>query len=145
MADPNIHCGKCGSGISAEEKFKKLKTGKILRYVYYHCNHSADRYCTEKTIREEELLEQLMLLIDKIDIDEIEAKEKIQEEINKYKQFSYAVLGRETEFDKKTIEADLRNYIKHVLRTGTKDQKREILDCLRSEVVVLDKRILLKN
>jgi len=140
-----FHCGKCGSGISAEEKFKKLKTGKILRYVYYHCNHSADRYCTEKTIREEELIEQLMELIDKIDIDEIGAKEKIQEEINKYKQFSYAVLGRETEFDKKTIEADLRNYIKHVLKTGTKDQKREILDCLRSEVVVLDKRILLKN
>ncbi len=41
-----FHCGKCGSGISAEEKFKKLKNGKILRYVYYHCNHSADRYCT---------------------------------------------------------------------------------------------------
>jgi DNA invertase Pin-like site-specific DNA recombinase len=140
-----FHCGKCGSGISAEEKFKKLKTGKILRYVYYHCNHSADRYCTEKTIREEELIEQLMQLIDKIDIDEIEAREKIEVEINKYKQFSYAVLGRETEFDKKTIEADLRNYIKHVLRTGTKDQKREILDCIKSEVVVLDKKILLKN
>ncbi len=86
-----------------------------------------------------------MQLIDKIDIDEIEAREKIEVEINKYKQFSYAVLGRETEFDKKTIEADIRNYIKHVLRTGTKDQKREILDCLRSEIVLLNKKILLKN
>lgn len=140
-----FHCGKCGSGISAEEKFKKLKTGKTLRYVYYHCNHSADRYCTEKTIREEDLVEQLMQLVDKIDIDEFEAREKIEEEINKYRQFSYIVLGRETEFDKKTIEADMRNYIKHVLKTGTKDQKREILGCLKSEVVLLDKKILLKN
>jgi hypothetical protein len=86
-----------------------------------------------------------MQLVDKIDIDEFEAREKIQEEINKYKQFSYAVLGRETEFDKKTIEADMRNYIKHVLKTGTEDQKREILGCLKSEVVLLDKKILLKN
>jgi hypothetical protein len=84
-------------------------------------------------------------LINKIDIDEIGIREKIEIEINKYRQFSYSVLGKETEFDNRTIEADIRNYAKHILRTGSKDQKREILDCLRSEVVVLDKRILLKN
>jgi DNA invertase Pin-like site-specific DNA recombinase len=88
-----FHCGKCGSGISAEEKFKHCKNGKTHRYVYYHCNHSSDRYCTEKTIREEELLEQLLQLIDKIDIDEIGMREKIEIEINKYRQFSYSVLG----------------------------------------------------
>lgn len=37
-----------------------------------------------------------MQLVDKIDIDEFEAREKIEEEINKYRQFSYIVLGRET-------------------------------------------------
>ncbi len=86
-----------------------------------------------------------MQLVDKIDIDEFEAKEKIEEEINKYRQFSYIVLGREMEFDKKTIEADMRNYIKHVLKTGTKDQKREILECLKSEIILINKIILLKN
>ncbi len=140
-----FYCGKCGSGISAEEKFKHCKNGKTHRYVYYHCNHSSDRFCTEKAIREEDLLEQLLELINKIDIDEIGIREKIEIEINKYRQFSYSVLGKETEFDNRTIEADIRNYAKHILRTGTKDQKREILECLKSDIVILDKRILLKN
>ena len=72
-------------------------------------------------------------------------REKIEIEINKYRQFSYSVLGKETEFDNRTVEADIRNYAKHILRTGTKDQKREILECLKSDIVILDKRILLKN
>lgn len=87
----------------------------------------------------------MLLIVDKIDIDEIEIKEKINIEINKYRQFSYIILGKETEFDNKQIEADTKNYIKHVLKNGTKDQKREILECLKSEVVLLDKIILLKN
>jgi DNA invertase Pin-like site-specific DNA recombinase len=140
-----FYCGKCGSGISAEEKFKHCKNGKTHRYVYYHCNHSSDRYCTEKAIREEDLIEQLLFIVDKIDIDEIEIKEKINIEINKYRQFSYIILGKETEFDNKQIEADTKNYIKHVLKNGTKDQKREILECLKSEIVLIDKIILLKN
>lgn len=86
-----------------------------------------------------------MQLVDKIDIDEFEARGKIEEEINKYRQFSYSVLGKETEFDNRTIEADIRNYAKHILRTGTKDQKREILECLKSEIILINKIILLKN
>jgi len=140
-----FYCGKCGSGISAEEKFKHCKNGKTHRYVYYHCNHSSDRYCTEKAIREEDLIEQLLLIVDKIDIDEIEMQEKINIEINKYRQFSYIVLGKETEFDKKPVDTDVRNYIKHILKNGTKDQKRETLEGLKSEIVLFNKNILLKK
>jgi DNA invertase Pin-like site-specific DNA recombinase len=139
-----FYCGKCGSGVSAEEKFKHCKNGKTHRYVYYHCNHSSDRYCTEKAIREEDLLEQLLELINKIDIDEIGMREKIDAEINKYRQFSYIVLGKETEFDKKTIETDVRNYTKHILKNGTKDQKRELLQCLKSRIEIKNKYICLR-
>ncbi len=134
-------CGACGSGISAEEKFKHCKNGKTHRYVYYHCTHGADRYCKEKTIREEDLVIQLLEIIDKIDIDEIGIKEEIQKEIQKYQQFSYMVLGKETEFDNKPIDADVRNYTKHILKNGTREAKRELLKCLKSRLKIKDKKI----
>jgi len=33
-------CGLCGSGISAEEKYKQLKDGTSARYIYYGCGRS---------------------------------------------------------------------------------------------------------
>ena len=71
-------CGACGSGITAEEKFKHCGNGKTHRYVYYHCTHASDRYCKEKPIREENLVEQLVSIIEKIDLDEIGIKDKIK-------------------------------------------------------------------
>lgn len=137
-------CGACGSGISAEEKFKHNKNGKTHRYIYYHCNHSRDRYCKEKTIREEDLVEQLLGIIDKIDIDEIGIKDEIQREIKKYQQFSYMVLGKETEFDNKPVDADVRSYAKHILKNGTREAKRELLKCLKSRLEIKDKMIYFK-
>jgi DNA invertase Pin-like site-specific DNA recombinase len=136
-----FYCGACGSGICAEEKFKHCKNGNTHRYVYYHCTKGKDRYCKEKPIREEELLSQLLHLIDKIDIDEIGIKEKIQKEINRYKQFSYSVLGKQTEFDEKQNQLDIRNYAKHILRSGTKDEKRELLRCLRNKIEIKERKI----
>lgn len=136
-------CGVCKSGITAQETFKKLKNGKVLRYVYYACTRYNDKYCKEKPIREEELIEQLRQLIGKVALDEIGTREKIEQEIRRYKQFSYSVLGKETSFDREEIEADVRNYAKHVLTNGTKDEKRAILDCLKSRIEVKNKSISL--
>jgi len=136
-------CGACGSGITAEEKFKHCKNGKTHRYVYYHCTHASDRNCKEGMLREEELLKQLIHLIDKIDVDEIGIKDKINAEIAKYRQFSYTVLGRETEFDRGNVDANVRTYAKHVLMNGTRDEKRELLQCLKSRIEIKDKMIRL--
>ena len=40
-----IYCGVCGSGVTAEEKFKRQDNGVIRRYVYYHCTGGKDRNC----------------------------------------------------------------------------------------------------
>lgn len=138
-------CGVCKSGITAQETFKKLKNGKVLRYVYYACTRYNDKYCKEKPIREEELIEQLRQLIGKVALDEIGTREKIEQEIRRYKQFSYSVLGKETSFDREEIEADVRNYAKHVLTNGTKDEKRAILDCLKSRIEISGKCITLNS
>jgi DNA invertase Pin-like site-specific DNA recombinase len=51
-----MKCGYCGSGITGQEKYKKLKNGDIAKYIYYGCTRSVDKYCKNKYIREEELI-----------------------------------------------------------------------------------------
>ncbi len=98
----------------------------------------------KKIFKEEDLLDQLLQLIDKVDIDEIEVKEKIQEGINQYRKFFYSVLGQQTGFDNKPLEADIRNYAKYVLLNGSKLEKRDLLSCLRSRLEIKDKQISLR-
>ncbi|MFA6145942.1 MAG: recombinase family protein [Patescibacteria group bacterium] len=137
-------CGNCGSGVTAEEKFKKQKNGNTHRYVYYHCTHSKDRNCKEKTIREEELLRQLLQIIDKADLDEIGIKERIGDEIIRYRKFMGQVLGQDAQINQGPLHANIRNYAKYLINEGTKEEKRILLSCLRSKLELKDKVIYLK-
>ncbi|MBP7898538.1 recombinase family protein [Candidatus Gracilibacteria bacterium] len=135
-----IKCGACGSGITAEEKFKNLRDGTRRRYVYYHCSQSIDMNCKEPYVREDELTNQLVELIDKIDIDRIGARKRLQEDINRHQKFIEVVLGQ-TATTIKLPEIDLRSYAKHVLRTGNTEEKREVLGNLNSRLVLKDLRV----
>ncbi len=139
-----LFCGNCGSGICAEEKFKHQKNGNVHRYVYYHCTRGKDRNCAEESIREEELVIQLNHILEKVDIDEIGVKENIIKEVQRYRKFSYGVLGQETEFDKRPMNVDVRNYAKYILNEGTKEEKRELLSCLKSRLEIKGKMVYLK-
>lgn len=139
-----IYCGACGSSISAEEKFKYQKNGNKHRYVYYHCSKGKDRDCKQPAIREEELLKQLLYLIDKIDLDELEAQGQIKREVARYRKFSYGILGQDINFEKRPIDIDTRNYAKYILIEGSKDEKRELLTCLRSRLELKDRLMSLK-
>src|SRR3989344_1755800 len=91
-----ITCGLCGSGISADEKFKKLKDGTVNRYVYYGCTKFRDKFCKCGYIREDLLIEQLEKVFDKVSLDEIGMKERIKEELEKHAKFQHQILGKTT-------------------------------------------------
>jgi site-specific DNA recombinase len=133
-------CGLCGSGITADEKFKKQKNGNMHRYVYYGCCRFNDKNCKGGWINEEGLIEQLTNLMDRIDVDEIGIKEKIKIEIERNKRFNIGVLGLK---DKavKVDAVDIRNYAKYILRDGAILEKRELLGCLRSKILMSEKRV----
>jgi DNA invertase Pin-like site-specific DNA recombinase len=138
-------CGACGSGICAQDKYKQCKNGNVHHYVYYNCTRFKDKFCKQRPIREEEILRQLLELLDKLDIDEIGAKEQIMREVVKYRRLSHGVLGKETELDKGPIEADVRKYAKYVLEYGSREEKRELLSCLKSKISINDKVLSLTN
>lgn len=133
-----IACGLCGSGVSADEKFKKQKNGNMHRYVYYGCCRGKDTNCKSGYIREEELIEQLADFMDTINLDEISIRGKIKDEIERNRRFQMGLLGiREKAV--KVDDIDIRNYAKYILRDGTMEEKHELLSCLRSRLTLANK------
>jgi len=90
-----ITCGLCGSGVTADEKFKKLKDGTTNRYVYYGCTKFKDKNCPCGYVREEDLIEQLANVLDVVSLDEIGMKDRIKTEIESHNEFQESVLGKE--------------------------------------------------
>lgn len=135
-----LKCGACGSGVTAEEKFKRLKNGKILRYVYYHCTRSRDLSCKEQYIREEDLLDQLISIVKEVPIRSVDAKEKLQREIARYRNLTENILKRKSP-ETKLPKVDFRDYARYILREGTKEEKREILSCLRTTLTLQNQMV----
>ncbi len=138
-----MYCGLCGSGISADEKFKRQKNGNVHRYVYYGCTKNKDKNCPCGYIEEKDLIVQFEELLDQIDISEIKIKEKIKTDVEKFKKFQQIILGTKEKIIVSDI--DIRNYAKYILRDGSALEKRELLGCFKSEIMLSDKKISLKS
>lgn len=132
-------CGLCGSGVVADEKWKKLANGGTAHYIYYGCNRSRDLNCKCGYIREEELIKQLVTLIEKVEIDQKFIQKKFEQERDRMATFQkqfYGVKQPEVE-----IEYDPRKFAEHVLKEGTVEEKRELLANLKSKIFVKNKTI----
>jgi site-specific DNA recombinase len=136
-----IRCGYCGSGISADEKFKKLKNGGVNRHVYYFCTRARNIDCKNPAINETNLINELVGLMDKIDLDELGVKSKVEQEMIRLNRFK-AMLGEKER--KSDINVNSRDYAKYLLREGTLIEKRELLFFLKSKLVLKDRKILLQ-
>jgi len=139
-----ITCALCGSGITAEEKFKTLKDGTTVRYVYYGCTRSKDLHCKNPYIREEELIKQFLRIIDEINLDELGMREKIEKEIERYHKFQSEVLGLNSK-EKEQKEINIRNYAKYILKDGSIMEKRELLVCFKSRLFIKNKILYLEK
>jgi len=79
--------------------------------------------------------------VDKIDLDDLGVKTKIEQEISRFNKFRMGVLGQKNQI--RTTEVDIRNYAKYLLREGTIYEKRELLSFLKSKLLLKDKKIVL--
>jgi predicted metal-binding protein len=137
-----MSCGLCGSGITAEEKYKNLKDGTIKKYIYYGCTRSKDHNCKCGYIQENELIKQLIKIIDKIDLDKSGLKKKLETEIERHKKFHSGIMGKpEQEYSVKDV--DIRNYAKYLLTEGSIFEKRDLLGCLKSKIILTERNIAL--
>jgi hypothetical protein len=138
-----IKCGLCGSGITADEKFKKLKSGGVNRHVYYRCTKAKDVKCKNPAINETNLLKEFQKLSGKLEMNEIILNKKLNQEIKKFKKLQAMFLGKKIKSE--ILKIDLRDYIEFILKEGTNSEKREILDSLKGKLILNDREIFLEK
>jgi len=63
-----IKCGECGAFVTAEHKTKRQKNGVVRNYIYYHCTKRKDLDCSQKSIEEKVLEEQITAELKSIEI-----------------------------------------------------------------------------
>lgn len=136
-------CGHCDSGITAEEKYKQLKDGTVAKYIYYGCGRSKNRTCKSQYLREEELTEQLVKLMDQIDFNNTGVEIKFNEELKRYNKFNRGVLGMNSPSSKHK-EIDLKTYAKYILMNGSNEEKRELMGCFKSRIKVTAKVVTIE-
>ena len=135
-------CGLCGSGISATEKFKKLKNGGYNRHIYYGCTKAKDKNCKCGYISEEDLIKQLQKQVEKLDFKKLPVQNKIEGEIKRFKKFQMMATGKNQNID--VSDVDVKNYIKFLLKEGDDQEKRELLTCLNGEILLKNKVVEIK-
>lgn len=138
-----IRCGTCGSGISAEEKYKTLKkTGEEAVYRYYVCARNRNRDCRERYINELQLMDQLYKILDTVEIDEIGMREMLEMEIDKWYKVQAFIEGKPVEErTQERKEYDLRAYAKIIFEEGRTEEQREILKYVTGRLILRNKRI----
>lgn len=135
-------CGLCGSGVCAEDKYKKLASGGTAHYVYYGCNRSRDMSCKCGYVREEELIKQLVGLIEKLEVEEKFISNKFKQEQERMMTFQKQFYG--TKMLKSEIEYDPKKYAEHVLTEGTVEEKREMLANLKGKLIMKNKTVTIE-
>ena len=63
--------------------------------------------------------------------------------IERFKKFQRVVLGNKEKIEVGDI--DIRNYAKYILREGSNIEKRELLACLKSKLVLKNRIVILNE
>ncbi|MEI8249001.1 MAG: recombinase family protein [Candidatus Taylorbacteria bacterium] len=138
-----LTCGYCGSGITAEEKVKELKTGETRGYVYYRCTGIKDRECPNEPIKEPTLIEEMLTIIDQMSLEKSELRQKLEKEVTRYALFQTGVLKKDLPQSQKNRDISIKTFAKYLLQHGILMEKREVLSCIKSRILVKDKKLSL--
>ncbi len=138
-----MKCGLCGSGISATEKFKRLKAGGYNRHVYYGCTKARDKHCKCGYINETDLIKQLQQLTGQLDLKKTPMQSKIRSEIRRFKKFQRMVTGKSDNIE--VTDIDVQNYAKFILKEGSNEEKRDIIKHLKGFLLLKEKELSIET
>jgi hypothetical protein len=82
--------------------------------------------------------------MDKIDINEIGMRHKFEEEVSRLMKFQKSFFA-DTKKLKPEKNIDLRSYAKYLLREGSVIEKRELLSCIKSKLILTQKVLTIEK
>ena len=138
-----LHCAYCESGITAEEKIKELKDGSSNSHIYYRCTKVKDRDCPNESVKESILIDEILPIIDTMSLDKTELKQKLEKEVARYALFQTGVLRQDLPQSKKHKDISIKTFAKYMLMHGTMTEQREVLSCIKSRILLKDKKLML--
>ena len=68
---------------------------------------------------------------------------KVVSEVMRYKKFTKSLLGGQS--DVAVDDIDTKVYVKFLLKEGSLEEKREIMSCFRSKILLKNKRLSIKS
>jgi hypothetical protein len=101
----------------------------------YGCGRSKDRQCKNPYLREDELIDQLLSVLNQLDLNTTGIEMKFEEELRRHNKFLLSVLGARHPTGSHS-EVDLRTYAKYILKEGTNEEKRELIGCFKSRIQI---------
>lgn len=155
-------CGGCGGSVTAEIKHKKLISGKFNAHIYYHCNRIKNYDCNEPYITEKELIQQLVAKLPLLKLNISYLMQQCKNDIKRLQNLKNAVLREKSprlevtpysapqnvveqkEYNDDEIQT-VRDYLLHVLKFGTPEERIQILAGIESRFILTQRKLVLKD
>lgn len=80
-------------------------------------------------------------MLDNVNINELGMRKKMEDEIVRFIKFHKGVPGINGKAEAHQ-DIDLKDYTKYVLREGGNEEKRELLGCLKSKILLSQKKLV---
>ncbi len=136
-----LHCGSCGSRLTAEEHFKSLANGTRKRHVYYRCTKSTkDPDCTERSITATNLCSQVLQLVLIDSIKRVNGTEVMKDELMRYERHSNQLAGQIGITI--TPAEHFKNYANYILNEGDIPEKDNFIRNLNVRLVLTSGTVL---
>ena len=131
-------CAYCGASVIGEEKFKRLKSGKKNRHIYYHCSKKIDPNCPEPYVNKKDLLPEFIGFIDLIEKrspDTLVLNTGMKIKMKKYRAFRDQILQQQ-KIDASKKPLSFSEYFKYIVINGNREEKKEILTCIKQPLYI---------
>jgi site-specific DNA recombinase len=115
-----IRCGECGAMITAEDKVKIQKNGNVHNYTYYHCTKRTDKSCSQKTVRDGFLEDQIIDKLEEIEIPKTFSEWTVNEVTNIIKKES-----NDNKYEKANLTKEQNQYsdeLRNLIKMRTKNE-----------------------
>lgn len=131
-------CGKCGTLIIGQEKYKKQKDGSFKRHVYYTCTGRTKRDCKQPYINEANMCAILEEFI-KLNYKKLKLSDELSRLIAQHHEAASTLMAH---YDiQRELEHPLVEFARYVLIKGADEEKLRLICGIESELALKDEKI----
>ncbi len=131
-------CGQCDADITAQDKFKTLKSGDIKRFVYYNCTRRKDPNCNEKYVNEDNLCVLLQDFIEQHH-EQIKISDKLRAKVDKH-MYVTKTLFTHYKVDQR-LDDPFVEYARYVLTNGTESEKTALTAGIETKLQIRESKL----